>query len=97
MILKLITVLFLLLSVYIYFFKFTMRNIYLDICIFCPIIWVFYDYQKRNKIKLDPKINELYKCINLGDFKKFKEIVETKFNNMKEVEKAYYYVKIDIG
>jgi len=92
MFLKILLRIFSVISLYVYFTRFPFRNIYMDIIIFLPVIWIYYDFNKRNNIKLDPKINELYKSISIGDFKIFKDLIETKFENIKEVQNSFYYV-----
>ncbi len=93
MVIKIIFVLLFVIACYIYFVECPYRNIYMDILIFTPIILIYcHNRGGKKTVKSDPKIIELFKTISVRDIKKFKEIIETKFADIKEVQNCSYYV-----
>lgn len=65
-----------------------------DYLAYFSIFFIFVIFNaKKETIKVERKVKDLYNSIAIGDFKRFKEIIETEFNSIKEVQECYYHVK----
>ena len=56
------------------------------------LIFVIFN-SKKETIKIEKKVKDLYNSISSEDFKKFKEIIKNEFDDdIKKVQECYYHV-----